>query len=155
VRTWQRQHDEALAEFEMAIALNPNFSESRFGAALVFAGEFDRGVNVIEAHMRLDPFYPPSALGFLGLGHYMLKQYPEALAREKESISRSPKLVLARGVLAATYARLGRIEEARWEMADALRTGPKLALSIVKFLFKHGKDAEHYYEGLLMAGLPE
>src|SRR5262249_12339925 len=53
VLSFQRQHDEAIAAFEKAIALNPNFTEWRFGTALIFAGEFERAIDVIDAHMRL------------------------------------------------------------------------------------------------------
>jgi len=153
VLTWQRQHDEAIAAFERAIALNPNFSDRRFGEALIFAGEFERAIDVIEGHMRLNPFYPPSAPGFLGFAYYMLQRYPEAVMRLRECISRAPRFLLARSALAATYARMDQLGEARAEMAEALRVGPGFAVAATRFLFKHSKDGEHYYEGLRKAGL--
>ena len=75
VLTFQGQHEQSVAEFEKAIALNPNFTDWRFGVALVRAGEPARAIQVIETHMRYDPFYSPWALGQLGLARYMLKEY--------------------------------------------------------------------------------
>jgi adenylate cyclase len=66
VLTWMHQHDASVAAFERAIALNPNYSEWRFAMALTYAGEFTRAIEVMRAHTRLDPFYPPLATGFWG-----------------------------------------------------------------------------------------
>ena len=75
----RREHEAALAEFERGMALNPNFTDWRFGEVLVLAGDPARAIEAVERHMRLDPFYAPLAPGFLGLAHYMLKQYSQAL----------------------------------------------------------------------------
>jgi len=52
VLTFEGQHEQSIAEFEKAIALNPNFTDWRFGAALVRAGEPARAIQVLGAHMR-------------------------------------------------------------------------------------------------------
>ena len=57
VLTFQGQHEQSVAEFEKAIALNPNFTDWRFGTTLSRAGEPARAIQVIETHMRYDPFY--------------------------------------------------------------------------------------------------
>ena len=90
VLTFQGQHEQSVAEFEKAIALNPNFTDWRFGVALIRAGEPARAAQVIETHMRYDPFYSPWALGQLGLARYMLKEYSEALPPLREWASRAP-----------------------------------------------------------------
>jgi adenylate cyclase len=74
VLTWKHEQDASIAAFERAAVLNPNYVDWRFGIALVLAGDSRRAINVLESHMRLDPFYPPVAAGILGLAHYMLKQ---------------------------------------------------------------------------------
>jgi hypothetical protein len=48
---------------------------------------------------------------------------------------------------------MDQLGEARAEMAEALRVGPGFAVAATRFLFKHPKDGEHYYEGLRKAGL--
>jgi adenylate cyclase len=66
VLTFMRQHDEAIAAFERARSLNPNFNDWRFASTLVYAGEASRAVAVTDALVRLDPFYVPLAAGFRG-----------------------------------------------------------------------------------------
>jgi adenylate cyclase len=158
VLTWKRQHDAAIAAFEKAIALNPNFTEWRYAAVLIFAGEFGRAIDVIDAHIRLDPFYPPQMLNWLGLTRYMLRQYSEALPPLRECISRVPDYPFGHIVLAATYAQLGKSDAAQAEAAEVLRIHPKLTIvAPLRRLgvFKDPEDAAHYFEGLRKAGLPE
>jgi len=120
----RRQHEAAIAEFERAMALNPNFTDWRFAEVLVYAGYAARAIEVVERHMRLDPFHMPLAAQWLGSAHYMLKQYPQALPRLQEYVSRSPNSRGGRVWLAATHAQLGNIEQARAEAAEVLRIEP-------------------------------
>jgi Tfp pilus assembly protein PilF len=60
--------------------------------------------------------------------------------------------------LAATYARLGRMEEARAEVAEVLRIHPDYSIAATTrriMGFKSAEDAEHFFDGLRKAGLPE
>jgi adenylate cyclase len=152
------EHEEALAEFERAMALNPNFTDWRFAEVLALAGHPARAIETVERHMRLDPFYVPLAPLWLGSAHYMLKQYPQALPPLRECVSRAPTFLTGHCRLAATYAQLGNIEKARAEAAEALRIDPKYTIERTQArvsAFKHKKDAEHYFDGLRKAGLPE
>jgi adenylate cyclase len=154
----RREHEAALAEFERAMVLNSNYTDWRFGEALIYAGDPARAIEAVERHMRLDPFYPPLAPAFLGFAHYMLKQYSQALPWLRECASRSPNLRAGHCFLAATYARLGGIEKARAEAAEVLRIDPKWTIEGAGALlstFKRTEDVEHYFDGLRKAGLPE
>jgi adenylate cyclase len=158
VLTLEGQHEQSIAEFEKAIALNPNLMDYRFGTALIRAGEPARAAQVIETHMRHDPFYSPWAPRTLGLAHYMLKAYSEALPPLRECTSRAPDMSLGRLLLAANLAQLGRLDEARAEAAELLRINPKYTIDGTQrrlALFKRPEDAEHLFDGLRKAGLPE
>src|SRR5262245_22124359 len=48
VLTFRRRHDEAIAEFERAQALNPNFNDWRFTNSLVYAGNAARALEVAD-----------------------------------------------------------------------------------------------------------
>lgn len=48
----------AVFEFKKAVALNPNFTDHRFGAALVYAGEAMMAMQVLAFEMRLIPIAP-------------------------------------------------------------------------------------------------
>jgi len=158
VLTYMRQHDASLAKFQRAIELNPNFTEWRFALALVYAGEPARAIAVVKAHMRLDPFYPPAAPGFLGFAHYMLEEYAEALAPLNDCVSRAPNMRSGHAWLAATYAQFGELEKARKEASEVLRIEPGWTIEGTArclAVFKHRGDAEHWFDGLRKSGLPE
>jgi adenylate cyclase len=155
---FKRQHEAAIAEIERAIALNPNYVDWRLGLALVLAGHGRRAIDLIEAYMRLDPFYSSLASGILGLAHYMLEQYAQALPALRDCVSRSPNLRAGHNWLAATYARLDQLEEARAEVAEVLRIQPDYTISGTArptMPFKSARDGEHLFEGQRMAGVPE
>jgi adenylate cyclase len=156
--TWKRQLDAALAEFEKAIALNPNFTDWRLAAAMIFAGEPQAAIGVVQALMRLDPYYHPLASGWLGLASYQLKCYSQALTPLRECLSRMPNYRSARAWLAATYAQLGLQREARAEVAEILRIDAKHTIDGYYRrvpTYKFTSDAEHLFDGLRKAGLPE
>jgi adenylate cyclase len=158
VLTTEGQHEQSVAEFEKAIALNPNFTDWRFGLALTRAGEPERAIQVIETHMRYDPFYTPSAPFQLGIARYMMKEYSEALPPLRECTSRAPDMSLGHVVLAATLAQLGQLDEARAAAAEVLRIDPKYTIDGTQkrlALFKRPEDTEHLLDGLRKAGLPE
>ena len=139
--------------------LNPNFSDWRFAGALDYSGEF-RGLKQCKLLVasRLDPFYAPFALAWFGLAQYMLKRYAEAVAPLRECVSRAPLFRGGHERLAATYAQLGRLEEARAEASELLRINPNYTIDGTArqlFAFKHERDEEHFVEGLRKAGLPE
>ena len=158
VLTFQGQHEQSVAEFEKAIALNPNFTDWWFGLALLRAGQPARAVQVVETHMRYDPFYVPAAPSVLGLARYMLNQYSEALPQLRECTSRAPNFRPGHVWLAATLAQLGRLDEAHAEAAEVLRIDLKYTIDGTErrtFLYKRPEDAEHLFDGLRKAGLPE
>jgi adenylate cyclase len=155
--TWMRQHEAAIAEFERAIVLNPNLNDFHFAWTLVFAGEPARAIQVLEAHMRLDPFYLPHAPGWLGFAYYMLERYADALPHLQECVSRAPNLAQSHHWLAATYAQLGRLDKAKAEAAEGLRIQPWFTIgqSLFARTCKRPEDAEHLKDGLRKAGYPE
>jgi adenylate cyclase len=151
------QHDAAIAEFERAFALNPNFIDNRFAFALSCAGKHERAIEVLEANIRLDPFQPVIfSLGAMGMANYMLKRY-DALRLLRECASRLPNLQACHVFLASAYAQSGQLEEARAEAAEILRINPNFTIERWKRLavYKNPKDAEHRIDGLRRAGLPE
>ena len=154
---WMRQHEAAIEEFERAIALNPNFADWRFAWALVYGGEPARAIEVCNAHMRLDPFHNALAPSCLGLAHYLRRRYSNALPLLRESISRSPDNRAAHAFAAATYAQLGALEEARAAADEVIRIEPSYTIEWAKrhSIFKYPGDADHYFDGIRKAGLPE
>lgn len=152
------EHDAAIAAFDRAFALNPNFTDWRFAEALMYAGEPKRAIAALERHMRLDPFYLPLAPAWLGVAHYMLGAYAQAVPPLQECVSRAPDLRTGHLWLAATYAQLGKLDKARGEAAQILRIEPtwsNVATGTRIYVFRRPEDAEHLLDGLRKAGLPD
>jgi adenylate cyclase len=157
VLVFARRHEDAIAAFERAFALNPNLVNNRFALALVFAGQPATAINVLAANIRLDPFQRDTWLGFMANACYMLKRYREAVPLLREYGSRAPNVQIIHIWLAATYAQLGWTAEAKAEAAELLRMNPCFTIATWKAtaVYKNPDDTEHLLDGLRKAGLPE
>ena len=147
--------DAAVAKFERAIALNPNFTDWRFAAVLAWAGQAERAVNIAKAHLRVDPFALPIARAYLGLSYLMLRRYGEAVTTLRDFVSQSPNHRPGRCWLTAAYAHLGQLEDARSQAAHVLRIDPDfISVGYRKLAaFWRPADVEHVIDGLRKAGL--
>ncbi len=101
----KQQYDQALAEGERAIALDPNNADSyqAQAQALNWAGRPEEALQVIERAMRLNPRHPPFYLWELGLAYNLTGRYTEAVTTQKEVISLSPNFPSAYLQLAYSY----------------------------------------------------
>jgi adenylate cyclase len=88
----KQQYDQAIAEGERAIALDPNNADSYAWQAEVLnvAGRSERALKMVEQAMRLNPRYPFYYLTQLGVAYHLTGRYAEAVATMKEAINRSP-----------------------------------------------------------------
>jgi adenylate cyclase len=101
----QQQYEQAIAEGERSIALDPNNADSyaNLAEALNWAGRPEEVVQLVAQAMRLNPHYPPDYLFRLGWAYDMTGRYAEAIATMKEVISRSPNFLTAHTSLAVSY----------------------------------------------------
>jgi adenylate cyclase len=154
---FNRRHEAAIAEFERAFSLNPNYVNNRFALTLIFAGQPATAINVLQANIRLDPFQRDTWLGSMGNAYYMLKRYREVVPLLREYGSRAPNVQVIHIWLAAAYAQLGQHDEARAEAAEILRMNPGFTIARWKVtaVYKNLEDTEHLLDGLRKAGLPE
>lgn len=154
----QKQFDASIAEFERATISNPSYTDWRFAFALIIAGDPARALLAAQAYKRTDPFYPPNAALWLGAANYFLERYSEALPHLREVVTRAPEYGNGHIWCAANYAQLGLLDEAKKEVAEAIRIFPTLTIAAATRLAevcRYQKDSEHYLEGLRKAGLPE
>lgn len=101
---------------ERAIALNPNLAPARAlrGRFKLYAGLADLGLQEFETALRLNPRSPERTSYLVGTGNCLgwLGRHEEALASYKEAalVAPTPGVLFD---LAITYARLGRVQEAK------------------------------------------
>jgi adenylate cyclase len=107
-------HDDALKEFQAAIALDPNdaWSYAYLAFALIYAGRPAEAAAQIEIAMRLDPYYPPLFDFYQGLAQFEQNRMAEAAITLEKAARRSPDDPRPLLYLASAYAYLQREEEA-------------------------------------------
>ncbi len=86
-----------------------------------------------------------------------MRRYEEAITTLRESVARNPNFVPAHRFLAAQYAELGRMKEARAEVAEVLRISPRASLEDMRrrWAYKDQAVLERILGALRKAGLPE
>jgi adenylate cyclase len=126
------QFEQALAEGERAIILDPNNADGYAAQAetLSFADKPEEAVRLMEKAMRLNPHYPVWYLVLLGRAYHIAGRYEDEVATLKSALTRSPNNFGAHAYLAAAYIELGREAEARTEAAEAQRLNPQFSLEV-------------------------
>jgi adenylate cyclase len=159
IHLWRKEHDQAIAEAERCLSLDPNNAEGhvRLGHMLDFAGRPAEGIPFIEAAMRLDPHYPFLYIFWLGHAFQSLERCDEAVVAFRRVISRNPDFFYAHMHLAAAYAELGRMEEAKSEAVKVLTMNPSFSVLRVagRLPFKDTATLARLVDGMRRAGLPE
>ncbi len=158
IRLWQQKKvDQAIADAERAIALDPNFARGygSLGAALHYAGRSDEALQQFETMVRLDPHCPGPYQHFLAQAHFALGHFEEAVAALKARLARQPDSDVSHVLLAACYGHVGRAEEARAEWQEALRVNPDYSIEERRQIlpYKNPADFEYVVEGLQKAGI--
>ena len=159
VYLWAKRPEQAVAEMVRAIALNSNDASNYAGLGniLTWAGRADDAIGNLEKAMRLDPQYPFNYIWYLGHAYFVMERYKEAVAPLKRLRDHKPNFVPAYLLLAASYAELGQVEEARHETAEALKLNPALSIAAFgeRLPYKNSADLERLLAALRKAGLPE
>jgi adenylate cyclase len=153
--------DAAIAEFEAAIAYNPNFAHSHhgLGTALTFSGQWKPALESYERAIRLSPHDPLLWLFLTAKALTLLceKRLDQAEETARQSIRLQNAAVSAHYLLASTLGHLGKVEEAQKVMAEVFRM--KMGISadhITQTLpFKNPADVSYIIEGLHKAGMPQ
>lgn len=156
----RRMHDQALAEAQRSIDLNPNFALGFFSLGLVriYIGHFGEAIDPLLRSLRLNPNDPQagSFLSFVALAHYHQENYEEAVHYGQLAVSaRRPYLALR--TLLASLGQLGRIEEARPFLEEFISRQPNdpLRQFAVTTPYLDAKYREHLASGLRRAGVPD
>jgi adenylate cyclase len=124
--------DKAMEEGEKAVSLGPNsaFAYWALGSVLGYTGRRQESIPLSQKSLRLSPIPISSqVLVFLAAAYRDLGQYEEAVVTFKKALHLyGPDHSMAHLGLAATYAMMGRENEARAEGAEILRIDPKFSV---------------------------
>ena len=150
---YRKEHDAAINAYERALKLNPNDANvmSDMADALAHSGRSEEAIALLQKAMLLNPFYPDQYIWHLGGAYFNLKRYEEAI----KTIQKMQNPTEGRRLLAASYAFLGRMDEASYE-ADRVRTAhPNFVAERWAAVQpdKYKEDLQHFLDGLKRAGL--
>ncbi len=153
----KNQHDQAIAEGERAVVLDPNNAESYARLALILgpAGRAEEAIEVAKKAMRLNPHYPPFYIYALGSAYHQAWQNEEAIATMKRYLVYNPNVFIPHLVLTCSYSDLGRYEEARAAATEVLRLSPNFTTEVWKKnqWTKDPAQLERHINNLRKAGL--
>jgi len=156
---WMRaDYQGALAEVDRALALSPNlaYAHGIRGSTLVFSGQAEDGVAALEAAIRLDPRDPNLAarINHRAFGLYLCRRYDAAVDAAKGGIRSYPKHPMCYRWLAAALGQLGRSEEAKQALRQAIEVAPASFATFVRgeVVWLRPEDHAEWLDGLRKAG---
>jgi TolB-like protein len=159
VHLFTRRFDDSIAEFEVALQLNPNFSlaQGYYGLALSYCGRWEDADLAARRALRLSPRDPFSAIycGIAAYSQFVGNNYEEAMRLARESIRLRNDFVGGHRVLTAAAGMLGQKEIAKAALLELRRAQPNVSVDWVanQMPFKRDVDRAHYLEGFRRAGL--
>jgi len=159
VYLFARRFDDCLAEFELALGLNPNFSlaQGYHGLALCYCGRWEEGDVAAHRALRLSPRDPFSAIycGIAAYAQFVGGNYDEAIRLAREGIRQRGDFVGAHRVLTAAAGMAGQGDLAKVALQELCRAQPNICLAWIErqMPMKREADREHYLEGFRRAGL--
>jgi TolB-like protein/cytochrome c-type biogenesis protein CcmH/NrfG len=154
-----RRFDDALAQFETALRLNPNFSLAQcyYCAALAYSGRSLEAEEAVRRALRFSPRDPLSALyyGAASYAQFTGRNYEKAMQLARESIRLRPDFTGALRVLTAAAGMAGQTDAAAAALRALRRAQPNVSIAWIgsQMPFKLEADLEHYLEGFRRAGL--
>jgi TolB-like protein len=154
-----RRFEDCLAEFELALRLNPNFSPARgyYGVALAYCGRWEEGDREARHALRLSPRDPFAAIycGVAAYAQFVGRHYDEAMRLARESLRHRADFVGAHRVLTAAAAAAGYDDIASAALVELRRVQPDISLAWIasEMPFQHEAERACYLEGFRRAGL--
>jgi len=115
VPAWQVLRPSAVAS-RFEATLNPSFAQGWYWSGMIrlWAGQPELAIKHFETSLRLSP-HARRAVTFMsiGVGHFFARRFEDALAMLLRSLQERPSWVPTHRFLAACYAHMGRLDEAR------------------------------------------
>ena len=153
--------DGGIALTDRALVLNPNLAVAWFlgGFLRIWRGEQDEAIERFARAMRLSPLDSEMYRMQAGtaMAHLLAGRFDAASSWAEKALSDLPSFLIAVGIVAASHALAGRMDEARLAMDHVRRLDPALRISnLQNWLPLHRpEDLATFAGGLRKAGLPE
>jgi len=163
--TYQRRYDEAIAEAERALELEPSngLSMQSLGVTLMHAGRAEDAVAMMRKALRHMPYPLEILLHSAGIAFYLTARHDAAIVQFSKHLERQPHGPLprlSRQFLIASYMEVGQEAKARAEVTELRENQPDVSIAsltkhIKSFPFKDLSFLQRHTELLRKAGLPD
>jgi class 3 adenylate cyclase/TolB-like protein/Tfp pilus assembly protein PilF len=164
LRQFQNRLGEARTELETAISLDRNIAIAfnALGSTLLWMGKPQEAIPYIEKAIRLNPHDPYTNYTSLGECNLLLGHLDQAIEFLRKARATNPRYSRTHLVLAGALALRGDLDEARAEVAEAIKLNAKVdSLAALHREFRWGNP--EYWAlrektlnvGLRRAGFPE
>jgi len=152
-----RDYEKAIAGAKRAVELAPNsvLAQTILGYFLYSAGRTEEAIPILKRAVALSPIPLPRTLSHLCIACRKARRYEEAVAVCRQLIQLEPNYIYPHLTLAATFAEMERMEEARAEITEVLRIDPKYMVKVVprSFPWKDQAEIDRLIDSLRKAGL--
>jgi len=141
-----------IALVDRALLLNPNYARGwhSSGVLRLWAGQPDNAIEHVEASLRLSPRAQVGGSQLnLGAAHFLARRFAEAAPKLTLAIQDNPSFPQPYRYLAACYAHMGRLDDAR-EIVARLRAITSVVVPDASYL-RHPEHRELLVSGLHMA----
>jgi adenylate cyclase len=157
----QSRYEEAIAEYEMVIAFDPNatLAIAALGHCKLATGPLEEAIAHLEQAIRLSPRDALVGIWYyaIGRGHLLQLRTDEAIFWLEKARSTNPQQTLTHAFLASAYALKNETERAASELAEACRLSADDRFSSIarlKTSWSYGvSKMRALYEATLFAGL--
>jgi adenylate cyclase len=137
---------------DRALALNPSFAGGWFssGGLRIYAGQHDLAIKHVETALRLSPrSRMGQPLNVIGQAYFFRRQFDEAASKLLLAIQDNPGSPLPYRHLAACYAHMGRLDDARAIVVRLRVITPVVVPS--ELPYRNAEDRELFLSGLRLA----
>jgi len=141
-----------MALVDRALALNPNFARGWHisGTLRHWAGQPDIAIEHVETALRLSPrARVGSSLMIIGAAHFFSRRFDDAVRNLILAIQEDPNFPSSYRYLAACYAEMGRLDDARL-IIERLRAITSVVIPDASYL-RHTEHRELFLSGLRLA----
>ncbi len=159
--TLGRDFENGVAAIDKAVDLTPNSAATlgQSGYVMTLVGDQELALERSLAAMRISPTDPQIHRSICGaaIACLLSGRYEKAVSYGEQARRLYTKWGVTFRVLAAAYAQLGRLEEARGALESMLKLNPSTTIALLRkaLPYQNIEQSERLWDGLRKAGLPE
>jgi tetratricopeptide (TPR) repeat protein len=154
-----RSPEAGIEEYRKALAINPYLPHIQYSlaAALSSVGETEKALAELgEAeYLGAPEVYPGQCNSIRASICFLSEKHDEAIKAARRSVWQSPSHIFSYHQLAVNYALMGKVEEARAELATLVRLAPNTSLNVIaeSLPYIHDRETNQTLDAFRLMGI--